>query len=417
MSNNFLLFNDDIGELEFVDTRTLLRDDNYLETLPTKIVANYTEDYNIFYLDEIIKKKLQQERYTVLPEYKKRYKNYEIEIMQPQTYVMRDQTLKLMEKLKSDIDDIESGNRLIQYEHKVKDILENYKTYSGTIKTVVFDLNDDEDEDYELTDEIKHRLFYIENFLEIASEYLDIDIVRVNKRPSELCVECGYALAKIATNEDGTQRCPQCLTEHDVIITMKSAKDGARINTNNMSEDESIDNFLRAFIRYQGVQTDVPPDSVYEELDDYFIRHGRPIGAEIQKCPLNARGRRGDTTHKMLWSALSQIGRSDYYEHANLIGHNYWGWTLPNVMHLRERIIDKYNKTQKGFYQIPPEERCRTSSLGTQYRLWRHLQLEDHECYIDEFKIAENPDSLRIHNRFWRIMCEACNDPEIYYKE
>ena len=184
---------------------------------------------------------------------------------------------------------------------------------------------------------------------------------------------------------------------------------------NNNTDDESIDNFLRAFIRYQGLQPDRPDDSLYDELDGYFARHDRPSGEEIKQLPLNSRGRRGDTDHKMLWNALSQIGRSEYYEDANLIGHLYWGWTVQNVMHLKERIIEKYNKTQKVFYQIPPEERGRNSSLGTQYRLWRHLQLEGHECYMEEFKIAENSESVRTHHRLWRLMCQGTNDPDIQY--
>ena len=84
-------------------------------------------------------------------------------------------------------------------------------------------------------------------------------------------------------------------------------------------------------------------------------------------------------------------------------------------MHLKEKLIDKYNKTQKVFYQIPQCEKERNSSLGTQYRLWRHLQLESYQCYMDEFKIAENTDSLRIHNRLWKLMCDCCTDPDIYF--
>ena len=70
----------------------------------------------------------------------------------------------------------------------------------------------------------------------------------------------------------------ECLTEHSAIILTKLPKDSARINTNNNADDESIDNFLRAFIRYQGVQSDHPDDSLYDELDDYFARHDRKDG-------------------------------------------------------------------------------------------------------------------------------------------
>jgi len=420
--NNFTLLEDNLGELDIVDTRKYIsqklnsQDDIILEDIPTKISGTYNEDYNIIYIDEIIRKKLRQEKFTHLQILKTKYKSLETVSLQPQTYVMREKTLGAMRKLQNEINQIESGDKLRIYDEKVREIIAEYRKYNGTVKTIIFD-TEEENHYEEPNDELRHRLYLIDTFLDIASEYIQIDIIRINNRPADICSGCGMSLAKVATSEEGTIRCPNphCQTEHNVIILSKLAKDGSRINTNNTTDDESIDNFLRAFIRYQGLQPDHPDEDLYYELDAYFARHDRPSGSEIRKLPLNSRGRRGDTDHKMLWNALAQISRSEYYEDANLIGHIYWGWTLPNVMHLKERIIDKYNKTQKVFYQIPPEERGRNSSLGTQYRLWRHLQLEGHECYMDEFKIAENADSIRTHNRLWRLMCEGANDPDIHY--
>ena len=173
---------------------------------------------------------------------------------------------------------------------------------------------------------------------------------------------------------------------------------------------------MRAFIRYQGLQTDGPDKETIEaELDDYFYSLGLPIGEEVRKFPLRENGYRGDTDHKMLWTALSSIGRSECYEHANLIGKMYWNWPLPEVSEHRQTIISHYNETQSVFHQIPPEDRARISSLGTQYRLWRHLQLVNHPCLSSQFKIAENSDSIGIHNRLWEKMCEGCQNPDIRY--
>ena len=417
----FLLLEDDMGESDIMDTRKITarssksNKDDLIEDIPTKISGTYNENYNIVYVDEIIRKKLDYEKFSYLQGLKNKYKSLETISLTPQTYVMREKTLESMKKIQDEIKQIESGEKLRIYDNKVKDILSEYLKHNGRVKTIIFDVEKEEEKYEEIDDEVRYRLSLIDKFLDIASSYIQIDVIRINNRPADVCIGCGTSLAKVATNDDGTKRCPKCETEHDVMITIKLAKDGARININNNTEDESIDNFLRAFIRYMGLQTDRPCEDLYDELDEYFIRHGRPSGEEIKQLPLTKRGRRGDTNHKMLWSALSQINRSEYYDDANLIGHLYWGWTLPDVMHLKERIIDKYIKTQRGFYQIPPEERGRHSSIGTQYRLWRSLQLEGHECYMDEFKIAENSDSIRTHNRLWRLMCEAANDPDIHY--
>lgn len=387
---------------------------NASRDIPTTITGTYREDYNINYIDSIIRKKLSQEKYTRCPQLKAEYEVLRSQSMEPQNRISRDSTLRSMEKTLSLIQKIESGSRLAEYEEKTRKILKEYRLLSSPIKTISFE---QEEKSTDHRDEnFFERISLIEKYLDIAGEYISINVTRTSTKVSEECVGCGKPLGDVAETDEGTIRCPspECNTEHTVILLTKFPKDEMRLGANLPAEDESIDNFIRAFTRYQGLQQDIRDDSLYEDLDEYFKRYGRPSGEEVRKLPLNAKGRRGDTNHKMLWDALSHIGRG-LYEDANLIGHNYWGWELPYVMPLKERIIEKYNKTQKVFYQIPPEERCRVSSLGTQYRLWRHLQLEGHPCSMDEFRIAENPQSLLTHNKLWRLMCERAGDPNIRY--
>jgi hypothetical protein len=137
-----------------------------------------------------------------------------------------------------------------------------------------------------------------------------------------------------------------------------------------------------------------------------------PTGEQVRALPLNERGRRGDTDHKMLYDALSATGYSEFYEDANLIGNIYWGWPLPDVRHLERLIQTDYERTQRVYNTLPKE---RVSSLGTQYRLFKHLQLRSHPCTKDEFKIAEMQESLELHESTWQKMCEGCNDPYIYF--
>lgn len=417
-SRDEILLEDNINEFDIVDTRKYVTlDNNYTEQcddIPESIKGIYSQDYNISHIDTIIKKKLYQEKFSYLNKLILKYKSLEEQSKNPQTYLNRETTLDMMKNISDEILQIQTGEKLKNYNNRVKNILEEYHKYDGIVKTIVFDIND---QNIDFNDDHKRRIYLIDKYLEIAGEYLSIDIIRVDNKQSDLCNGCGMSLAKVAPSDEGTIRCPypECQTEHNAIIMMKLAKDGSRIIMNNNTEDESIDNFLRAFMRYQGLQQDKPDPNLYIELDNYFKLHERPTGSEISVLPLNEHGRRGDTNHKMLWDALSHIGRSEYYEDTNLIGHIYWGWVLPNLMNYKELIISHYNKTQKVFYQIPPDERGRNSSLGTQYRLWRHLQLVGHLCHMDEFKIAMNQESLRCHNKLWKLMCEGAGDPDIYY--
>jgi hypothetical protein len=387
-----------------------------LEEIPKKLTITYSQDYNILSVDDIIRKKLRQEKYTRLPLLKKQLEELKSIANKVQTYISRLQTMEMIRDIEQDILKIESGMNITDYDSVVGEYLCEYRKFDNHVKTRVFGMDDEKFTFQDLDEESRRRIYLIDAYLNIASRYIEIEVNRINCVQSDACIVCGTDLAMIAPSEEGCIRCPnpECLTEHTMISMGKSSKDNSRICLNT-SEDESIENFLRAFIRYQGMQLDGPPDSLYDELDDYFIMQGLPTGEEISGLPLNDRGRRGNTNPKMLWKALSEIGRAEYYEDANLIGKLYWGWELPDIMMFRETIVDHYNKTQKVFYEIPSEERCRTSSLGTQYRLWRHLQLVGHDCHMDEFKIAENTDSLRIHNKLWRLMCEGTNDPAIYY--
>lgn len=414
-NKNMLLLDDNFGEFDILDTKLYKAPQKTKGiVVPEKITGTYSENYDILRVDEIIRHKLEDEKYTHLNNLKMRCKELELAILKPQTIVTRKKTLDDLIALRNEITEIETGEKLKNYQASVKAILDEYKTFDNKVKTVAFGI--DEKEEYvELGDERRRCIYLIDSFFDIAKKYITVDVIRVNNIPSNLCLGCNASLEKVAQNDDGFICCPECQTEHNTMIVTKSSKDGSRINSNGSTEDESIDNFLRAFTRYHGLQQDKPNESLYQELDDYFIRLCRPTGEEIRKLPLNERGTRGDTDHKMLWSALSQIGRSEYYEDANWIGHVYWGWTLPDAMKYKEIIISDYNETQKVFYQIPAEERERDSSLGTQYRLWRHLQLVGHTCYMDQFKIAENPESLRKHHKTWRAMCIGTNNPRIQY--
>lgn len=409
------IFGDDMGMNFVLDTRNMTKykaDVSVSEPTP-KMVGTYTEDYNILHIDDIIVKKLKSEKLGALPSIREKLKNLEILRNRVTTHVIKEKNNKDINDLKLKIEEIESGRKLQEYQEKSKDLLDKYKRQSGSVRTIFFDVEGESDP--HLDDAINYRLDIIAKYISLASNYIQIELVRKHNKLNDLCTGCSISLIDIVINEEGTRRCPECLTEHATVILTKMAKDGSRINTIATGDDESIDNFLRALLRYQGLQSDSPPESLYDELDDYFQRHGRATGDIIRQLPLNNRGRRGDTTHAMLWNALAQIKRSEYYEHVNLIGHRYWDWRLPEVVQYKDTIISHYEKTQQIYYQIPIEERRRISSLGTQFRLWRHLQLVGHECYMDEFKIAENPDSLRNHNKLWKIMCDRADDPEIYY--
>lgn len=376
-----------------------------------KIVDTYNDDYNITFIHGRIVEMLEREHLTRIPRINEEISKLEKVIRLPQTQIQRNMTRKEIESLQAMKQEILSGNRVQIYQRESQPMIKKYKSFKSTCSRVKFGLS----ETKAISDDICwEKIAVIEEYFLLAKNYIEIDIYRVTSRQPG-CISCNFPITEdILTNFDKTV-CRRCGAEQGDLIYSRSSKDNTKSASTNDKKDETIKNFLKAFEKYQGLENVKLPSDLEEKLDEYFTSKGILPGSSIRQLPLNSRGRRGDTTPQMLWAALPQIGYNDLYKHTNKIGSEYWGWVLPNVQHLKEIITDDYHKTQAVFHNIPPEERIRDSSLGTEYRLYRHLQMRGHECYMDDFKIANDPNSLCIHNDNWRRMVEGVGEPGFFY--
>jgi len=380
------------------------------EELPDVITGTYTNDYDITRIDNIIRKKLKREQNN-LPEYYKKLQIEKEKFKKPQIKIEKEITKENIKNLENKIDDITYLKSLNEYIQKSQKVLSEYKSMKKKIHLIIMD--DNETIESEKDEEFNLKIKRIEKYIEIAEEYIPIRLVRKVEFKPSCCPNCGYCLKNVFLDENGCKTCPECDCEYYAMI--KSSNKEVTKSSNYTNESEGLENFMRTFMRYQGFQSDKPSPTLYEELDNYFELSGIPKSEEIKKLPCDEHGRKPGTNHKMLLNALSTIKKSEFYEDVNLIGHEYWGWELPNLMHLKDKIASDYIKTQRVYFQIPPEERQRESSLGTQFRLWKHLQLLGHPCTMNEFKIAENQESLRKHDKLWKMMCEGTKDPTIRY--
>lgn len=289
-------------------------------------------------------------------------------------------------------------------------LIQEYNLLKCHIRKV--DINKEENET--TTEEDERKLLYVEEYLAHASKYIDMSYSRRKEKKHQLCSAC-YSELKESFHDSSTIQCSNCGAIFQTYCTKRTEKEGTYEKSGGNNPDDTLDNFKRSLNRTLGLQVDVPDNSLYELLDEYFISKGRPSGDEIKEEPENPDGTRGDTDHQMLWEALKKIRKTNRYEDSWLIGHNYWGWRLPDFAHLYDKIVSHYVKTQAIFFQMTPEERGRISSIGTEWRKFKHLQLVGYPCEESQFKVPENTESMRNQQRIWKIMCERANDPEIYY--
>lgn len=388
-----------------------------IEALPQSINGVYTTDYNILHIDNLIRKILKQEKYTELPNLIVKSQEYSYLVNQSQTYVARVKTLELLEDTLQKINMINSGEKIRKYEESVKHILENYKKLRVNTKEIVFGEEDEITTNSLNADEQTiQRINLIEDFVKIANNYITINLSRVNKIPHNICLSCGETLSDLKITETGSKICV-CGAEYSNIIFNKNIKETNKILPNTSGNDDSLENFLRAFDSYCGNSRSKKhfPEEFLQALDEYFTNFKIPTRFEAGNLPKDHRGHKSGTSHKIMLGALEKIPHANYYADIELLCHIYWGWDLPNVAHLRHKMVSIYNKTQLVFNSIPLSERKRNSSLGTQFRLFKQLQLCGHECYEHEFLIADNEESYKLHHKLWKRMCDEAADPDIYY--
>lgn len=367
--------------------------DSYLLLDKSKIspiIGTYIDDYDINHIHDYIIKRLKAEKdlLTSLSNQLSKLKEFE---QRPLTLNTKRDIQQQIYTLSHQIDEVKDTSKLKTYLQQTENLLLSYNKLKDSIYT-------------------NKRLAIIDSYLTIAKKYTPIKLIRQTDHQS-CCINCKKPLPIDSAPMEHLVKCEYCSNEHQMININYHQK---YIKVQNINTDNDLENFIKALMRYQGLQNK-PPESIYSKLDQYFAERGLPLSQDIRSLPYNERGKKGDTNKEMLCQALAHIGCASYYEDVNLIGHIYWDWKLPNLSTLQDKIIRIYQLTQKAFYKIPPEQRFRISSLGTQFRLLKILELCGHICYYEDFKIAENNDSLQNHKRLWKMMCEIADDPEIYY--
>jgi hypothetical protein len=304
--------------------------------------------------------------------------------------------------LKKGMYDYQNNVSLTTYISDTKPILEKYnKVASNKSKGVIIFRNIKETEDEEI---VSKRIKIIQEYLNVAKKHIRLEISHkfVNKI---VCPICKTDFTKSRTEEElGLHICPNCGYERDSICHVSTYKDIEKINPVSRNNYDDCENFRKALQRFQGKQSHQPPAKLYEQLDEYFLKLGKGVSSEVQRLPLNEDGQKKGTSRQMMFEALSDTNNSAYYDDINIILHNYWGWNLPEISQLEEKIMEDYIETQKIYNSI--QNKDRNASLNIQFRLFVHLKAVNYPCNKNDFKIQTSRDSLIFHNEMWKLMCE-----------
>ena len=238
------------------------------------------------------------------------------------------------------------------YIEKVKDILEKYSTLTTYKKNKKIYIGGSKKEDFDLDEDKKLwiRLELIRNFIRIAKNYIDIDILF---HPPYVigCTDCDLTLDEMnIDDEHGVYVC-DCNDIFGRVYTTETHNiDPDKIDNSVKNSYDDKTNFIRRLKSYQGIQTRKIPTELLEMLDNHLVTKYRlPPAKEIREMQPDENGHKGSpkTSVKLLIDALKETGYSAHFQDINPICYELWGWVCPSIEHLVPTILDNYTKTQK----------------------------------------------------------------------
>lgn len=373
-----------------------LRRSNNVITLDKKTLNDtFVKDYNIVILDIKIKNVL------------KSWKNDKTIDKKIQKY-KRDYKEATVENIKNDI------KKKIKKLIKLKKDLENDVILKNYIKdTEQYIIQYKNSKNFNQMDKIKIIVCY----LQVLNKYIEHNIVYTSERKFDLCNHCGENLTGLPIDEFEQVECSNCGNLKRIILYSVESNFLQASTNMSSSEDVNIDTFKRDMKIYRCLSLNIPDPSIYEMLENYFVKNGNPPASEIIKRNLDHNGRREGTSPKILKYALIHLGKENLIPYINYIGMKYWNWSKPPISdEIEEIIFNKRKIMHKVFIKMNVENKKKITPPPSQFLLWKHLEMEGFDCEPNDFKLPAFKESLDRYKMQWKLMCENTPDNlDIFY--
>lgn len=283
------------------------------------------------------------------------------------------------------------------YKNETEKIMRLYKIIKSTEKKKVFGkkmiMSEQEKE------MIPYRLAIIRDFLEVANNYVDINLIETTKYTNE-CPGCKYDMSSVFIDEYGIQECPRCsyslsISHKDSKNIMSSSQQQVEMMIIKKDDDFTI-NYKKAKARYCGRQKEKIPSKLFDDMDKYFINNRilKPEDAELRKREPSP----NLVSRDEIFKAMSAT-RNPCYEHINLIMHLYLGTPLPDISHIEEKMDICFEALYTSF------KRLGIKSINIQFFLFKLLQMLSEPVRLSNFKVQQTPELLVKDLESWKKMC------------
>lgn len=365
----------------------------------------YSIDYDISTLHQRVIKILSDSRNRRIEALKLEQESLKNQIRRSKPLNQKKIELQRILAVNKEISELESDFKSQGYISESQPLLEGYQRLGCIIKKAVFGSSE---VSYlqESPEKSLERSKILSDYFEIVMKYLPKSNIVKKRGSAMLCKNCNVDLNEhLDLSEPGSKfTCPLCNIENNIFVQFIGIQD---IPT---SDYEDRENFIKAIDQFQGEQKVRLPESLFSDLDAYFSSIGIPSGEEIRRMSHEDKNRL-DLGKKLLRKAMRKKGYVNMYDHINKIIHEYWGWELPSISHLRDLIISDYDKTSSVFKRIKGVKR--KANINRQWRLKHHLILRGYPVHIDDFKMLHTPEILEYYKSVWGEMIRSCGDVEL----
>ena len=356
----------------------------------TKIIKSMSE-LDILSIDTNIRKNFEDE-FLKLDEHKEKLQEIE--------ETLKNENLRLriknsLEKAKNDlqiyINDLTTQKQLYFYIMETVTFIEQYKDILKIPVKVSFI--------GKIVKNDKEKLKIIENYIEVASKYVDIEFEK-SKTQKVTCPNCSNK-KEFDIIDGNTYICTKCYARQTVMKHNSSYTDIDRVNISCKYTYDRKVHFRDCINQYQGKQNSTIHQKIYDDLEIQFERHHLLNGGKETVKEIRFK----DITKNHVLIFLKELGYSKHYENVHLIHYNFTDIKPDDISYLEEQLLDDFD-VLTDLYDKKFKHINRKNFINTQYVLFQLLRRHRHPCKKEEFIILKTIDRKFFHDEICKDLFE-----------
>lgn len=368
-----------------------MNDNNYILNNKKYLANIMLDEINILSIDNKILDNFKEEK-VKLPIYVIRLddinKSLELKNIRPR---VKTNLTKTKEELVKHIQDIKDDTSLNFYISESAELLEKFKQILNNPIKVSFVGKSVK------TSKEKQKI--INEYLEIANKYVNIEIETTDKKEKIICKNCDNK-KEFDILDGNIYICTICSAEQVIMKNVSSYRDIDRVNISSKYTYDRKIHFRDCINQYQGKQNSTINQKVYDDLEKQFELHHLLTGNKNTSKNI----RFGNITKEHISIFLKELEYTKHYENIHLIHYNMTGKKPDDIGYLEDKLledfdilVDLYDKTFKNNID-------RKNFINTQYVLYQLLLRHKHPCTKEDFSILKTMDRKAFHDDIMKVL-------------